>query len=388
MNSLWLALLVAAAQDQQLGSRAKAMGGSYTAFEDDPVSIWLNPAGIATQPDQFAIVYQTYPVFEVETVGDANESVPETSWVDPAIVPSYAGLVFQLGSGEDAMAIGICYARPYHIKYPMDQFNPLTGNFEGPNAATEQSLARFRVAFAKDFRLRKSGEAGFLTHVALGGGIDLGYERFEFTLFQATGGIDTLSDNSTFVGFGLGFLAGVYDDGSSFRVNAGAAYQSEIGYRFNLDRNDFPQFDMPQQFNAGVTFYLLETYPLRVTADFQWIDWDATAARPDDGRGEGFEDAFNFSLGVEYRVRVSDHVNLFPRIGYRRFDAPWEDEDDLPVTAQFKLNLDTRDEAFHIFTFGLGVAWTTDAGKVRTVDVAGGVGGDTFNAAFGVTFEM
>ena len=27
----------AAAQDQQVGARTKAMGGSYTAFEDDPV---------------------------------------------------------------------------------------------------------------------------------------------------------------------------------------------------------------------------------------------------------------------------------------------------------------------------------------------------------------
>ena len=26
----------AVAQDQQLGARTKAMGGSYTAFEDDP----------------------------------------------------------------------------------------------------------------------------------------------------------------------------------------------------------------------------------------------------------------------------------------------------------------------------------------------------------------
>ena len=29
----------ASAQDQQLGARTKAMGGSYTAFEDDPVSV-------------------------------------------------------------------------------------------------------------------------------------------------------------------------------------------------------------------------------------------------------------------------------------------------------------------------------------------------------------
>ena len=47
----------ACAQDQQLGARTKAMGGSYTAFEDDPVSIWLIPAGISTQLSSMSIAY-------------------------------------------------------------------------------------------------------------------------------------------------------------------------------------------------------------------------------------------------------------------------------------------------------------------------------------------
>ncbi len=34
------------AQDQQMGARTKGMGGSYTAFEDDPVSVFLNPASL------------------------------------------------------------------------------------------------------------------------------------------------------------------------------------------------------------------------------------------------------------------------------------------------------------------------------------------------------
>ncbi len=63
---LFSAHLAVSAQDQQLGARTKSMGGSYTAFEDDPVSIWLNPAGIATQPDQFAVCYQTYTAYPVE----------------------------------------------------------------------------------------------------------------------------------------------------------------------------------------------------------------------------------------------------------------------------------------------------------------------------------
>ncbi|MDP6959865.1 MAG: hypothetical protein QF645_13760, partial [Planctomycetota bacterium] len=66
----WIVLLLVslpvAAQDQQIGARTKAMGGSYTAFEDDPVSVWLNPAGIATQQDQLSLSYQTYTAYQVE----------------------------------------------------------------------------------------------------------------------------------------------------------------------------------------------------------------------------------------------------------------------------------------------------------------------------------
>src|SRR5688572_32972781 len=96
-----LAILLAAAaaaeaQDQQLGARAKAMGGSYTAFEDDPVLIWLNPAGIATQPDQGSIQYQTYTAYtrhEDPGPGPADPPVfsveAESVLPDPEFVPAY-----------------------------------------------------------------------------------------------------------------------------------------------------------------------------------------------------------------------------------------------------------------------------------------------------------
>src|SRR5262250_3832759 len=88
-----LALTSAAlAQDQQLGARTKAMGGSYTAFEDDPVSVWLNPAGIATQPDQLSIAYQTYTAYPKKESrgpgGTTDFSVcGETILPSPAIIP-------------------------------------------------------------------------------------------------------------------------------------------------------------------------------------------------------------------------------------------------------------------------------------------------------------
>src|SRR6185369_7552690 len=102
-----IATLTAAAlhaQDQQLGARTKAMGGSYTAFQDDPLLVWLNPAGIATQPSQFSIAYQTYTAYPLhEDPGPGPSSPPvfstkgQTVLADPEFVPSYLGAVFPVG---------------------------------------------------------------------------------------------------------------------------------------------------------------------------------------------------------------------------------------------------------------------------------------------------
>jgi len=392
-----LALAGAAfAQDQQLGARTKAMGGSYTAFEDDPVSIWLNPAGIAVQPDSAAVAYQTYTAYPVKrerSGGLAETSVEaETIMVDPAVIPSFIGFVTQLGKPEDAMALGVCYARPYHIKYAMDILTDPSQTTFVPRSNVEQSFSRFRVAFAKDFRLKALNEPGFLTHVAVGAGLDLSYERWDFTQqTEVPPLIVTTADGDTTVsvGFGLGVLVGLYDDGGSFKVNLGAAYQSAIKYEFDIEPDLLPAFDMPQQINAGLTFYLLEGTPLRFTVDFQWIDWSSTAEEPFFGGQERFKDAMNFSLGAEYRIALDEAqtVFLFPRLGYRRFDAPWGDKDNLPVTGMYKLVMDTKGEAFNIFTYGLGLSWTT-GGKLRSVDVGGDAGGDSVNFAVGYTHEF
>jgi long-subunit fatty acid transport protein len=388
--ALVLALAASArAQDQQLGARTKAMGGSYTAFEDDPVSVWLNPAGIATQPSSGSIAYQTYttyPLHQERAAGATAASFSaeaETTFVDPALIPSYLGFVFHAGPPDSGMAVGLCYARPYHLNYSFDRVDdPFQTSFV-PDSNVDQSFSRFRIAFAKDFRFAEAGQPAFLPHLSVGLGLDLGYERWEFkSAAQAA------SDNATAFGGGLGLLLGLYDDTESFRLNLGLAWQSAIRWNFNIDPDLLPAFDMPQQINFGLTAYLLQGTPLRMTADFQWIDWSETADAPRFAGREEFEDAVNFSLGAEYKIDLGGKVVLYPRAGFRRFDAPWSDEDDLPMTSNYQLVLDTEGEAFNLFTFGFGLSWSSDEGKVRTVDVAGDVGGDSHNFAMGFTYEF
>jgi long-subunit fatty acid transport protein len=385
---LLAATALAAAQDQQLGARTKAMGGSYTAFEDDPVSVWLNPAGIATQPDQMSLAYQTYTAYPKGQERGPGDSInftvgPEPVMGDPVLLPSYLGFVFQLGNPDAPLAVGLCYARPYLLNYAMDQVtDPNQSTFQ-PEAEIEQSFYRFRAAIAKDFLFRARGEPGAFNHLSIGLGLDIGFEKWEFS-----GLGQDVTDTSSGFGFGFGLLLGLYDNTESFKVNLGAAYSSKVNYDFEIEPDVLPAFDMPQQFTVGMTFYMLQGLPLRVTVDAQLILWEETSEDPIFAGFEKFEDAVNFSIGFEYRIPVSDTASIYPRFGLRRFDAPWSDEVDLPMTGAFRLVLDTDDEVFTIFTYGIGVSWTTEAGKLRALDLAGDAGGDAFNLAMGFTFEF
>ena len=60
----------------------------------------------------------------------------------------------------------------------------------------------------------------------------------------------------------------------------------------------------------------------------------------------------------------------------------------VPQTGTFKLVLDTDDSVFTIFTFGVGVSWTTEAGKTRSIDFAVDTGGDNTNVALGYNHEF
>jgi long-subunit fatty acid transport protein len=383
---------VAWAQDQQLGARTKAMGGSYTAFQDDPLLVWLNPAGIAPQPDQMSIAYQTYTAYPKHEAPGPNGSTVysvggKTLLPDPAIIPSYIGFVFQLGTPDAPFAVGVGFARPYNLDYSLDEILSPTQTVFQPRFEVTESLSRFRAAAAKDFRFQPRGEAGFFTHLAVGLGGDVGYEQWKFSVPVGDPRGDQSGAAAAF-GFGGGLLLALYDDPETFTVQLGAAYQSPVHFKFSIDPDLFPAFDMPQQVNLGVTLYLNQEVPLRVTFDTQFIQWSKTAEDPFFSNQPGFRDSVNYSIGMEYRIPVSESVRIYPRAGYRRFEAPWKDKDNLPATGGFKLVLDTKASSFNIATFGIGVSWTTESHKVRSIDIAGEFGGDAVNVAMGYTHEF
>jgi hypothetical protein len=382
------------AQDQQVGARTKAMGGSYTAFEDDPVSVWLNPAGIAKQPDSGTLIYQTYTIYDLKTSttpGGANTAPSQLGWTDPAFLPSYMGVVFQLGDIGHAHALGLCLATPFRMKLGYLPYNFTTGTSDpSPALSVDQSFYRIRAAYANDISFQPTG---LFTHLSIGVGADVNVTNWIFTEYKS---INSGTDTATFttinrnvgIGGGAGLLLGAYDNRTDFKVNLGVAYQSKANYSFSINAVDVPLFDWPNQFQAGITFHMLEGTPFRLTADAQVIQW-STAVRHSLLPGvDSFRNVTNYSAGIEYEFDASEKVRITPRAGIRLFNEPWKDAKNLPAVGLQRLGITTKSGSFVIGSAGLGILWTNQALSIRRVDLGVDAGGDQPGMALSFTMEF
>lgn len=382
-RAAWAAILVAFscpaaawAQDFQVGSRAKGMGGSYTAFDEDPVSIWLNPAGIAGAPTRLAVDYQSFTQYELQDEGTTIGTVgkPQFGLLEPPIVPSFLGFTTAVAQ-EGAMQyeFGIAMIRPFQ--------NRLTYLNGADRVQTEQQFSRFRAAGAAEYKV---AEEGLFHSVAVGIGLDLGFSLYEEN--DNAGALDR-SDTDTRFGFGGGLFVGVYTNQDNFSVDFGLAYQSRIDFDFQIDDQFFPVWDWPAMLSLGFTVKLLDRMDLRLTADVQIIFWDAATKNDRTGAGEDFQDAMNWSFGAEYYLRLTETVSLLPRAGFRIYDAPWDDKDVLPAIGRNILSIDTGDDRFNVFTFGATLQWVTE-NKVRAFDVGVEVGADSPNFSIGYRHDF
>jgi hypothetical protein len=188
-------------------------------------------------------------------------------------------------------------------------------------------------------------------------------------------------------------LLGIYDNTRNFKVNLGAAWQSRINYKFSASPTFATQFDWPNQYQVGTTFYLLEGMPLRLTLDAQLIAWDEATEESSLPDGHDFEGVINYSVGAEYRLNVPgflESITFYPRAGFRFEDAPWEstDKQELPAIRSRRMIIDAHDEVYRIWSVGLGIGWASEGGSGRMIDLAFERGGESNNFAMGFNLEF
>jgi hypothetical protein len=364
------------AQDFQVGSRAKGMGGSYTSFDEDPVSIWLNPAGIAGAPSRLALDYQTFTQFELQDSGTSLGTVGKAQHglLEPPIVPSFIGFTTPIAE-EDGLVyeFGIAVIRPFQ-----NRLSYLNG---AVRVQTEQQFTRFRAAVAAEWRRE---ESGLFHSLAAGVGLDLGYTLYEEN--DDAGALDR-RDNETAFGYGAGLLIGVFTNQKDLSLDFGVAYQSAIRYSFKIDNRFFPVWDWPAMLNLGFCVKFLDKMDLRFTGDMQFIFWDAATQNDQTGANRNFSNAVNWSLGAEYYLRVSQTVSLLPRAGFRIYNAPWGNLKPAPAIGQNVLSINATKGRFEIATLGGSLQWVTE-NKVRAFDLGVEIGGPTTNFSIGYRHDF
>jgi hypothetical protein len=379
-----------ARQDFQVGSRAKGMGGSYTAFGDDPVAIWTNPAGTATQSSQFGITYQSFTQYEAGRVGNSvslsSTGDPEQGLLDPPISPAFAGVVVHLGGGDLDMAVSIAYIRPFQIKYVYRFNDPDPVAPTDLLTQTDQQVSRIRTAYAVSFRVTDSP---FLRTLALGVAIDYVYAHYKEIDQNPDPNRDSqiFEDSESAFGFGIGLLLTAVET-DSFRMDIGAAYNSSGEFRFGLDPQIYPVWDWPALASGGLAFYFGDGYPLRITLDVQWIGWQSAVGAPAPG-SDSFRNTVSYSGGAEYRFKLGEKYSLFTRAGLKSYDTPWKSATNLPAVGFSQLQISTKGDRLEILTLGLGLYWSrkTPDGDTRTngIDLAVELFGET-KVLFGLGF--
>ena len=175
-------------------------------------------------------------------------------------------------------------------------------------------------------------------------------------------------------------------------MELGAAWNSKADFDFDLDENVYPVWDWPTLASAGFAVYLGQGYPLRLTADVQFISWEEAVGDPALGT-RGFEDTVSVSAGAEYRFELKSGTWLFARGGMKSYDTPWGDEDKLPSLGLSQLSIDTKGDRINMLTLGLGLHWSrkTAEGKIRTsgMDVSAELFGETpILMAVGFTYQF
>jgi hypothetical protein len=358
------------------------MGGGNTAFEDDPISVWLNPAGTATQPRGASLSTQSFPGYVRDgSVNPPGHFPAQTQLNQPDGIPSHLGLVFPFGSEERPQAVGVCFVSPIFLKMVFDAPDDFVGgNLYSPNVwGTEQAFYRVRLAYGRDFRVRPVGEEGWFSHIAIGLAADVGFTTFDMTdLYRG----QSTRDSKTAFGAGFGTLIGVFDNTRSLKINVGMAYQSAIG--FDLERRQTltprlgPAFNWPDQLQVGTQVFLLEGLPLRLCAELQIVGWRRASLSSTIPGVNAFAETTTYSAGAEYRIPVGESTTLFPRVGLRSFDAPWSSNNRsrMPAYQDWQLSISTRSGRFLIYSGGIGISFVGTSGVVSSIDVSFDIGGD------------
>lgn len=349
----------------EMGARATALGGAFTATADDGSAMFFNPAGIAWFEEGWHVSAnlslikpgQKYarPDGLVGYPGDATSESADALFTPGGLYASYRA--------NEEWAFGFGVFTPFGLGVEWDSPDTFAGRSLATNSQIEGFYISPMVTWRPDptFAVSVGGHAA-ITRLTLErivvGGTDLETNLADFEL-EGTSEIGfapafaAMFRPNDRVSFGLNFKGGV--------TNSFEDQDAKLDFRTNdaLDRNDLTvsgDLDFPSILMVGGRYQFTPDFAMM--ADVVWFGWsvfDEVALTFSDDTfdtvlEENYDDAFQFRFGAEYHL--NPETDLLAGFVYDNTPQPVESVSPLLPDA------DRLDYSIGVTHRGFGGEWT------------------------------
>jgi long-chain fatty acid transport protein len=343
----------------EMGTRATALGGAFTATADDASALFYNPAALAWQKSQWEVSgnlslispnakYARAEGVEVLYPGDERS---ETK--DALFPPTGAYVTYRLK--EEPLAFGLGFFTPFGLGIEWDKPETFAGRPLATNSQIQGYYVSPVIAYAPSDRVSLSVGAHMVkTHLKL--------ERFPTLPAGQNVGEFKLEGTSN---WSYGFAAGAMFNATD-KLTLGFNYKGGVKNEFEKQDAELVRFldgastktkvSADLEYPAIVVGAARYDFTPRIGVEFDlvWVQWsvfdevylDFEDSFPDTLLEENYEDVFQYRAGVEYTM--SDAWRFMLGFVYDNSPQPIEsvspllpDADRLDYSAGFTWNRDT-----------------------------------------------
>ncbi len=362
----------------EMGSRATALGGAFTATADDPSAIFYNPAGLAFQPEGWQLSLNVSPLHPeskfTRSSGATALTYPgdlESGTAGKWFFPTGAYLSYKRGD----WSAGFGVFTPFGLGVDWDRKDTFAGRPISTNAEIQGYYLSPVVSYQPNRRFAVSlGAHAVITHLTLeniatanlGTGLDnlnIADVKIQGTskvgMGLAAAAMYKPTDDLT---LGLNYKMGVTNkfrdqDATVTQRFTGspsidAAVTAALGTKAGT-QNVSGDLDFPDLLAGAVRYDFQGGFSLE--ADYVWVGWstfDAVTLEFADGSSEtlkeNYKDAWQIRIGGEYSY--SDQLRFM--VGYCHDETPQPKGSISPILPDANRN-----------DYSLGISWTSGSGR-------------------------
>lgn len=359
------------------GVKQLAMAHTSAHAEDASIA-FFNPAGISFIPEKFSVVAGGFGLNSKITY--QNPTTRETfETQNPIGTPIYAAMTYKI---HDDFSFGFSFATPFGSTVNWGE------NWAGNEIVQKMELKSYFFQPMASIKVLPWASVG-MSYIYARGSVS-----WDKALNKFNGSLNIKDEKATGHGYGLGLYLRPFQP-----LDVSLAYRSSISmdakngiatFRvpnslfsvLGVDANGQDSFraklPLVAEYTAGVSYRI--TPKLKLAADFNYTKWseydkltlDFAKAPVSMGAADptilesvkNFKDTKTFRVGAEYLITPM----IAGRLGWYYDESPYEDNQFIPETPSFNMNVITAGVGFNFKSFGVDLAAAKPFQKSRVFD--------------------